>query len=515
MEKPADAVHLVRNISAMSSSPFPVDRLRPLNEKPINPDGGYVLYWMVANRRLGSNYAFDRAIEHAKQLNKPLLVVEPLARGYRWSSPRFHHFIMEGMCDNLAASQKMPITYYPFVESDSSPQQGMLKGFSRDACVVVTDDFPCFFIPQLLKTLGRTVFCRAEAVDSNGILPIYAEPRLFTTAYSFRRHCQKILPAWLQQSPSLTPTLGLKLPPLKSLEEGLTLRWPSSERILNGNKANWMQSVSTNFQTPRTEFVGGRLAAIKHWNLFKTQRLDGYHVLRNHVDQNATSCLSPYLHFGHISTHEMVQDILEREERTADSLSASIVDGRREGWWKMSPAVEAFLDQLITWREIGFNRCANDLNFASFETLPSWSLITLNKHRVDTRPNLYSMQEFERAVTHDPLWNAAQNQLRLEGMIHNYLRMLWGKKILHWSESPEAALEIMIELNNKYALDGRNPNSYSGIFWCLGRFDRAWGPERPIFGKVRYMTSENTARKYNVKAYIEQYTNIEQVSTNV
>ena len=108
-------------------------------------------------------------------------------------------------------------------------------------------------------------------------------------------------------------------------------------------------------------------------------------------------------------------------------------------------------------------------------------------------------------MTHDPLWNAAQNQLRLEGMIHNYLRMLWGKKILHWSESPEAALATMIELNNKYALDGRNPNSYSGIFWCLGRFDRAWGPERPIFGKVRYMTSENTARKYNVKSYIENY----------
>tara|TARA_B100001540_G_C15592395_1_gene544669 strand:- start:93 stop:620 length:528 start_codon:yes stop_codon:yes gene_type:complete len=171
----------------------------------------------------------------------------------------------------------------------------------------------------------------------------------------------------------------------------------------------------------------------------------------------------------------------------------------------MSEPAEAFLDQLITWREIGFNRCANDPDYASFDTLPEWSLATLNEHRGDSRPYLYSVDEFEQAMTHDPLWNAAQNQLRLEGMIHNYLRMLWGKKILHWSESPEAALATMIELNNKYALDGRNPNSYSGIFWCLGRFDRAWGPERPIFGKVRYMTSENTARKYNVKSYIENY----------
>ena len=180
----------------------------------------------------------------------------------------------------------------------------------------------------------------------------------------------------------------------------------------------------------------------------------------------------------------------------------------------MSAAVEAFLDQLIIWREIGFNRCANDPNFKSFNTLPQWSLTTLNKHRNDFRPYLYSIEDFEDALTHDSLWNAAQNQLKTEGVIHNYLRMLWGKKILHWSESPEQALDIMIELNNKYALDGRNPNSYSGIFWCLGRFDRAWGPERPVFGKVRYMTSENTARKYNVKSYIANYTNKEQGNTN-
>ena len=505
MEKPAGSVNLVRVISAMSSSVFPLDRLRSLNEKSINPDGRYVLYWMVANRRLAYNYSLDRAIAHAVRLNKPLLVVESLAKGYRWSSPRFHHFVMQGMQDNLAASAKLPLSYYPFVESDHHPQNGMLKAFSKDACIVVTDDFPCFFIPKLLKILGRSVPCQAEAVDSNGILPMRDEPRLFTTAYSFRRHCQKVLPLWLGQSPSPTPSSHLALPPLKPLEEGLTERWPSSEVVLLAGQANWMQSVSTHFQTPVAQYVGGRQAAIEHWEIFKNQRLSGYHVLRNQVDQSATSCLSPYLHFGHISTHEIVGDILAREDRTPDSLTSSKVDGRRAGWWRMSEPAEAFLDQLITWREIGFNRCANDPNYASFDTLPEWSLATLNKHRVDSRPYLYSLDEFDQALTHDPLWNAAQNQLRLDGMIHNYLRMLWGKKILHWSESPEAALATMIELNNKYALDGRNPNSYSGIFWCLGRFDRAWGPERPIFGKVRYMTSENTARKYKVKNYIENY----------
>ncbi|MBA61857.1 MAG: deoxyribodipyrimidine photolyase [Planctomycetaceae bacterium] len=498
----------------MPASVFPIDRLRLLNKKPLNSDASYVLYWMVANRRLAYNYSLDRAVEYAMRLNKPLLVVEPLAKSYRWSSPRLHHFVMEGMEQNLSASGKMPLTYYPFVESDQYPQSDMLRSFSADACVVVTDDFPCFFIPKLLKSLGRTVPCQAEAIDSNGVLPMRAESRLFTTAYSFRRHCQKVLPMWLQQSPSPNPTQDTKLPHLQDLDENLTSKWPSAELLLVGEKGNWMQSVSTNLQTPVTKLTGGRRAALECWRLFKNRGLSGYDVLRNQVDQKATSCLSPYLHFGHISTHEIVKEIFDHQEQTPDYLNLSKVDGRREGWWKMSAAVEAFLDQLIIWREIGFNRCANDPNFKSFNTLPQWSLITLNEHRNDFRPYLYSLEDFEDSLTHDSLWNAAQNQLKMEGVIHNYLRMLWGKKILHWSESPEQALDIMIELNNKYALDGRNPNSYSGIFWCLGRFDRAWGPERPIFGKVRYMTSENTARKYNVKSYIANYTDKEQGNTN-
>jgi deoxyribodipyrimidine photo-lyase len=159
----------------------------------------------------------------------------------------------------------------------------------------------------------------------------------------------------------------------------------------------------------------------------------------------------------------------------------------------MRPEVEALLDQVLTWRELGFNLCAQRDDFDQYESLPDWALQTLDAHRSDPREHVYSSAQFENANTHDPLWNAAQNQLRRDGKIHNYLRMLWGKKILEWSFSPREALDTMIELNNKYALDGRDPNSYSGIFWVLGRYDRAWGPERPVFGKVRYMSSKNTA----------------------
>jgi deoxyribodipyrimidine photo-lyase len=175
------------------------------------------------------------------------------------------------------------------------------------------------------------------------------------------------------------------------------------------------------------------------------------------------------------------------------------------GFWNLGSNAEAFMDQLMTWREIGFNMCALDPEYDRYESLPTWAQKTLADHAKDARPYVYSLEEFDQARTHDALWNAAQRQLVHEGRIHNYLRMLWGKKILHWSESPQAALETMIELNNKYALDGRDPNSYSGIFWVLGRYDRAWGPEREIFGKIRYMTSESTRSKFSVKGYLNRY----------
>jgi deoxyribodipyrimidine photo-lyase len=171
----------------------------------------------------------------------------------------------------------------------------------------------------------------------------------------------------------------------------------------------------------------------------------------------------------------------------------------------MSQAAEAFLDQLVTWRELGFNFCSRRDDYDRFDSLPDWARRSLAEHAADPREHVYSVDELAAARTHDPLWNAAQRQLVREGRIHNYLRMLWGKKILQWARSPEDALEAMIELNNRYALDGRDPNSYSGISWVLGRFDRPWAPERPIFGKIRYMSSENTARKLKVKEYIRRY----------
>jgi deoxyribodipyrimidine photo-lyase len=239
---------------------------------------------------------------------------------------------------------------------------------------------------------------------------------------------------------------------------------------------------------------------------FLSRRLSRYADERNQPDEDVASGLSPWLHFGHLSVHEVFCDLTAMEVWSPDRLGdVRETRGAREGWWGMSKPAEAFLDELVTWRELGFNMCSRNPHYDQYESLPNWALETLSAHASDVRPVIYSHDEMAAAATHDRIWNAAQNQLLQEGRMHNYLRMLWGKKILEWSPSPQAALEIMIELNNRYALDGRDPNSYSGIFWVLGRYDRAWGPERPIFGKVRYMTSENTARKLSLTQYLDRY----------
>jgi deoxyribodipyrimidine photo-lyase len=226
-------------------------------------------------------------------------------------------------------------------------------------------------------------------------------------------------------------------------------------------------------------------------------------MARNHPDHDISSHLSPYLHWGHLSVHEIFEALMTREGWLGDLPARA--NGAKAGWWGVSAPAERFLDELVTWRELGYNLTSQRADYAAFESLPDWARRSLDQHANDPREFVYTRDAFERAQTHDPLWNAAQRQLMAEGRIHNYLRMLWGKKILEWSSTPRDALTTLVELNNKYALDGRDPNSYSGIFWVLGRYDRPWHPERPVYGVVRYMSSSNTARKLRVKNYLKRF----------
>ncbi len=483
-------------------------RIRQANTAPLRPGGDYVLYWMIAQRRTRYNFSLQRAAQWARHLQKPLVILEALRVGYRWASDRIHRFVLDGMSDNQAAISNLEsagILYYPYVEPRPKAGSGLLEALAGSACVVVTDEFPCFFLPRMVAAAAKRLPVRLEEVDANGILPLRAAQQEFTMAFHFRRWLQKNLRPHLEedQLPQAEPLQGLRLPGV-NLPETITRRWPAADLAALTKSGAALAAFPLDHSVSISQIAGGSQAAAKTLQSFLKTRLPRYATERNEPDNDAASGLSPYLHFGHIGAHEVFRAAAEREGWTTARIAPK-ADGKNRGWWGGSEPLESFLDELITWRELGYNFCSRRDDYDQFESLPAWAQATLGKHAGDPREQVYSLANFEMARTHDPLWNAAQRQLFREGRIHNYLRMLWGKKILQWSATPRDALATMIELNNKYALDGRNPNSYSGIFWVLGRFDRPWGPERPIFGSVRYMTSENTARKVSVEKYLSKY----------
>ena len=482
----------------------PKIRIRAVHTAAIRPEGDYVVYWMIASRRLHFNFALDRALEHCAEWKKPLVIFEALRIGYRWASDRIHRFVIDGMGDNARTCATAGICYYPYVEPSPDAGKGLLAALAERACVVVTDEYPCFFLPRMVERAGKRLRVALEVVDSNGLLPMRACPRAMGRAFDFRRFLQKELPKHLAEFPQENALRDAKLPGMARLPEKVRKKWPAaSKALLSGGPAQ-RKLLLIDHRVPPARLPGGHTSARLRLRDFFTRKFPDYAEKRNEPELDAASGLSPYLHFGHLSVHEVFAELARREKWRPEKLSLRVT-GSREGWWNMSGNAESFLDEIVTWREAGFNFCAHRPDYDRYESLPDWARKTLREHAKDRREYLYTPDEFEQARTHDPLWNAAQRQLVAEGRIHNYLRMLWGKKILQWTKTPQAAAEIMIHLNNKYALDGRDPNSYSGIFWVLGRYDRPWAPVRPVFGSIRYMSSENTARKVSVKGYIRKY----------
>ena len=478
-------------------------RICTQNDAEINPDGEFVLYWMIANRRTEWNFSLQRAVDWARDLKKPLVIFEALRAGYPWASDRIHNFLIQGMSDNARRLSRKAALYYPYLEPKPGAGKGLLAQLSRRACVVISDDFPCFFLPRMVRRAVEQIPVRLELVDSNGLLPMRVADKVFSRAVDFRRFLQKSLRPHLDELPEADPLAGVRLPKLGELPDLVTRQWPATDVKEPAVDPGTMGQFPIDHDVPVSPLPGGPRSAQERLRDFIENKLHRYGQ-RNDPAQDVASGLSPYLHFGHISAHQVFAETVAHDGWKVSDV-AEKANGSRSGWWGTSEAVEMFLDELITWRELGYNMCWQRDDYDQYESLPDWAQKTLASHERDPRDEIYSLEEFEAADTDDELWNAAQRQLVREGRIHNYLRMLWGKKILHWTPSPRDALDIMIELNNKYALDGRNPNSYSGIFWVLGRYDRAWGPERPIFGKVRYMSSQNTARKLPVKGYLDEY----------
>lgn len=481
-------------------------RLFVRDDRSPAEDRSYVLYWMTAARRPTHNFALQRAVHFARALDKPLLIFEPLRIGYRWANARHHRFILDGMAAHRARFADSPATHLAYVEPEPGAGKGLLAALAKHAAVVIGDESPMFFYPRMLAAAAKQIDARFETVDGNGLLPLEAAPRAYPRAHSFRRAIHKHLPPHFDAWPAADPLDGVGLPTLDGLPDGISERWPAAGDL--SREAALERHLPIDQSVPAVSTVGGFAAGAERLEYFVEHVLDDYGQNRNHPTRDGSSRLSPYLHYGHVGAHQVFDAVAAHEGWTPDRLAPE-PSGKRAGWWGMSPGAESFMDELVTWRELGYQYAHAADEYRTFRSLPDWARQTLAEHRGDDRPDIYTRAQFENAETHDELWNAAQNQLRRDGIIHNYLRMLWGKKILHWAQTPEEALDIMIELNNRWAIDGRDPNSYSGIFWVLGRFDRAWGPERPIFGKIRYMTSKSTRSKYKVDPYIAEYADLE------
>lgn len=478
-------------------------RIRRRNGHDARPGGNYVLYWMTAFRRLSWNHALDHALRLARDHGKPLVILEAIRAGYPYACTRFHRFVMDGMAEHARETTDSPVTYYPYVEPEPGAGSGLLAALAERAVTVVGDDHPGFFLPRMTRVAAKRLPVRFETVDSCGLVPLKLPGRAFPTAYAFRRWIHQHLPDLLGDAPAARPLAAAPGAGPPGLPAGVRKRWPAASlEELEGHAL--LARLPLGDPAPVPGVTGGATAARAKLRAFLRDGLPRYVELGNEPEADVTSGLSPWLHFGHISAHEVFRQVADVEKWSPASITPP-PNGRREGWWGMSANAEAFLDQLVTWREVGHNGAAWLPDYDTWEALPKWARATMEEHAADPRAHVYTRGELERAETHDDLWNAAQRQLVVEGRIHNYLRMLWGKKILKWSPSPREALAVMLSLNDRYALDGRDPNSVSGIFWVLGRYDRAWGPERGIFGKVRYMTSRNTAKKVRVKGYLEKY----------
>lgn len=488
-----------RGAAITIAATVPSGRITGLNDRAPRPGGDFVLYWMIAARRAVFNFGLQRAVELACDLGKPLVVLEALRCDYPWASDRLHAFVAQGMADNAAALAPTPATFLSYIEPAPGAGRGLLAALAARACVVVTDDYPCFFLPRMLAAAASALDVRLEAVDSNGLYPLRDPRRAFHTAASFRIHLHKSLRPHLFEFPQAQPLRALCGPRAK-IPAAIAKRWPMPDPA-----AIDLARLPINHAVPPVESRGGTIAGRHCLQRFLRHGLSRYGQDRNHPDDSAASGLSPWLHFGHISAHEVAQAVFDQSDWSPEKIVGKPI-GKRHGWWGLPQHSEAFLDELVTWRELGFQFCrAFPDSYDHADNLPDFARKTLAEHAHDKRQHLYTPQQFEQARTHDPVWNAAQRELVQTGRMNNYLRMLWGKMILAWSPTPGQALATMIELNNKYALDGRDPNSYSGIFWCLGRFDRAWGPQRPVFGSVRFMTSASTRRKLHMEDYLQRF----------
>jgi deoxyribodipyrimidine photo-lyase len=423
------------------------ERIRYLNDNKIS-DNDFVLYWMQNAQRTEYNHALLYAIKRANDLNKPLIVFFGLTK-YKEANTRHYKFMIEGL---IEVKEKLERDNIKFIFQ----HMDLLNDIAKNACLVVVDKGYLRHEKEWRHKLSSSIKVPLVEVETNLIIPIeeVSEKEEYA-AYTIRSKINRLLPKYALE-------LEYENINISSLDINI-------ESIPFETKLD-IEIVSDSF------YKGGYKEAKRRLNNFISNKLSNYDLLRNDPSLNYQSNLSPYLHFGQISPLDIYLKVKDIDKS------------------------ESFIEELVVRRELSFNFVYYNKDYDNYKSLPNWALDTLDKHRIDKREYIYSLDKFESYKTHDPYWNACQKEMVITGKMHGYMRMYWGKKIIEWTNSPEEAYTIMVYLNNKYNLDGRDPNSYAGIAWCFGKHDRPW-TERNIFGMIRYMNNTGLKRKFDIDKY--------------
>lgn len=448
-------------------------RIRPLNNLPIQK--GPVIYWMNRDMRADDNWALLHAQDLALEHKQSLIVVFNLVGDFLGGGLRQFTFKTEGLKELEKNLNKKNI---PLIITYNEDQPKTLLKIFNDlkAGVIVTDFYPLKICDKWIKKINKSLKVAFRQVDAHNIVPCWiASPQREFGAYTIRPKIHRLLPEFLEEFP----------PPKKhpaELQKTINHKndWPKIIKSLTSDKNAPDPQVS-----PVKWIKPGTAYAQKNLRDFLENRLANYDSDRNDPNKDGSSNLSPYLHYGHISAQRVALETQKHDKHIASQ--------------------ESFLEELIVRRELSDNFCFYNPDYDNPAGFPDWAKKTTNEHRDDPREYLYTLRELEKSQTHDDLWNAAQMQMVNEGKMHGYMRMYWAKKILEWTRSPEEAQKITIYLNDKYELDGRDPNGYTGIAWSIGGVhDRAWG-ERDIFGKIRYMSYNGCKSKFDIKKYISTH----------
>jgi deoxyribodipyrimidine photo-lyase len=444
-------------------------RLKSLNSVEDGDSGDYILYWMQASQRLRWNQAFEFAKKLSSEKSKPLIVVFGLTDDYPEANQRHYTFMLQGLQEIEADLKKKGILFRIY---KGEPHEAPLLLADR-ASVIVCDRGYLRHEKKWRAELSKKCSCPLIQVECNVVVPLeeVSHKREFA-ARTIRPKIKKKLNTYMKKWTSKNyDAKKLKKPKVKKSDINLS---HSINTLLEELQLD--RSVK-----PVKRLKGGENQAQTHMKKFFTHKLNGYASGRSEPGAFHVSYFSAYLHFGQVSPLELAWRCEQESKIKRDDK-------------------DTFLEELIIRRELAMNFVHFEPDYDQYKALPSWAQKSLNEKRKDKRPYLYTKDELEAAGTHDEYWNTAMREMRETGYMHNYMRMYWGKKILEWSETPEEAFKTTLELNNKYFMDGRDPNSFTGVAWCFGLHDRPW-TEREVFGKIRYMNDKGLKRKFDIELY--------------